>query len=252
MVHGTDPRQSFSEKHHFLIRRLHSLSGLIPIGVFLVFHLTVNATIVAGGDAFQSQIDRIHSMKPFVVAAEVFGIFLPILFHAVVGLQIWFSGQPNVGAYKYGGNVRYTLQRVSGGIAFVFILYHLWHMHWLGKPLGGGFFEHDDGRAAETVAAAISQTVLGIPVAVFYVIGVVAAVYHLSNGIWTMLITWGVTISTSSQRASGYACALFGVALGVAGLSSIRGFRLLPRESETARIESAAESHAAIPPTLPG
>ena len=57
---------------------------------------------------------------------------------------IWFSGRPNVGAYKYGGNVRYTLQRVTGGIAFVFILYHLWHMHWLGDSFGGGFFDFDN------------------------------------------------------------------------------------------------------------
>jgi hypothetical protein len=30
---------SFIEKNHFLLRRLHSLTGIVPIGVFLIAHL---------------------------------------------------------------------------------------------------------------------------------------------------------------------------------------------------------------------
>ncbi|MDA8442093.1 MAG: succinate dehydrogenase, partial [Peptococcaceae bacterium] len=31
-----------SNSNHFLVRRVHSLLGLIPIGIFLLFHLTLN------------------------------------------------------------------------------------------------------------------------------------------------------------------------------------------------------------------
>ena len=65
---------------------------------------------------------------------------------------------------------------------------------------------------------------LGIPVKIFYVAGILATVYHLANGIWTSLITWGITIGPSSQRIAGYACSVFGVVLGIVGLSSLRGF----------------------------
>lgn len=220
--HESAGTPSFIERHHFLIRRLHSLSGLVPIGVFVVLHLSVNASINAGGAEFQKQVDKIHALGPLLVPAEILGIFLPLLFHALLGFQIWFTGLPNVGAYKYGANYRYTLQRVTGGIAFFYMMYHVWHMHWLGRPLGGGAF--DPEQAASTAAAAMRHVVFGVPVSVLYVIGVLATVFHLANGIWTSLITWGVTISPSSQRAAGYVCAVFGVALGLAGLSAVRGF----------------------------
>ena len=36
----------FLVKHEFLVRRLHSLSGLIPVGAFMTVHLLVNASVV--------------------------------------------------------------------------------------------------------------------------------------------------------------------------------------------------------------
>ena len=60
--------------------------------------------------------------------------------------------------------------------------------------------------------------------ALIYGIGVVASVYHLANGVWTSLITWGITIGPRSQRMAGYACTAFGVALSLVGLGAMRGF----------------------------
>lgn len=224
MAVETAEKQSFAVRHHFLLRRLHSLSGIVPVGVFLIMHLSVNASINASPEMFEQNVEKIHALGPLLVPVEIVGIFIPILFHALLGFQIWFSGQPNTSSYKYGGNFRYTLQRVTGGIAFVFILYHLWHMHWLGNSFGGGFFDPHPGEAATTAAQAMQMSVWKIPVAVLYVIGVLAAVYHFSNGIWTSLITWGITVGPSSQRISGYACAMFGIVLGIVGISGVTGF----------------------------
>ena len=212
----------------------------MPLGVFVIVHLSVNASIGAGGDEFQKQVDRLHALGPFLVPVEIVGIFLPLLFHAVLGLKIWFSGSPNLAAYKYGGNYRYTLQRVSGGIAFVFILFHVWQMHWLGNPFGGGVFDAHD--AAVTTAGALRESIWVVPVSVFYVIGVVCTVYHLANGIWTSLITWGITIGPSSQRMAGYACAAFGLVVGVAGLSSVYNFRRFEGGAATARVTPATDA----------
>ena len=84
MSHKNAESQTFADRHHFLLRRLHSLSGLVPVGVFLVVHLTVNASINVGGVEFQDQVDRIHSLGPLLVPVEIVGIFIPILFHAVL------------------------------------------------------------------------------------------------------------------------------------------------------------------------
>jgi len=50
-------------------------------------------------------------------------------------------------------------------------------------------------------------------------------VFHLANGIWTSLITWGITIRPRTQQVSGYVCAVFGVALAIAGVGAVSGFR---------------------------
>src|SRR5881392_879478 len=79
-------------RHHFLLRRLHSLTGLI-FGGYLVVHLIINATLIQGGvgenDVYQTQVNKIHSL-PFLWAIEWAFIFLPIIFHTVYGIWIAF------------------------------------------------------------------------------------------------------------------------------------------------------------------
>jgi len=225
--HAVD--QPSADKYYFLIRRLHSLTGLVPVGVFLVIHLSTNATVLAPGPAgaeFQRSVERIHSLGPLLVPVEIVGIFLPLLFHSLLGFQIIFTGQSNAQQYRYGSNIRYTLQRITGVIAFVFIFYHVWQLHWFGGGLGGGRFSlHDEtgaGVAAITTAQAIQAAWWIAPI---YAIGIVSAVFHLANGFWTSLITWGITIRPRAQRTAGYVCAVFGVVLSLVGLGALRGFR---------------------------
>ena len=237
--HEHQAAEASADKYHFLLRRLHSLTGLMPVGVFLVIHLSANATVLAPGPAgaeFQRSVERIHSLGPLLVPVEIVGIFLPLLFHSLLGFQIIFTGQSNAQQYRYGSNIRYTLQRITGVIAFVFIFYHVWQLHWLGGGLGGGNFRaHDDtgaGVAAATTAATIQAAWWIAPI---YVIGIVSAVFHLANGIWTSLITWGITIRPRTQRTAGYVCAAFGVVLCVVGLGALRGFNTFNLTEGTAQ-----------------
>ncbi|HTM56523.1 MAG TPA: succinate dehydrogenase, partial [Pirellulales bacterium] len=55
---AAEPRPSFVLRHQFLIYRLFSLSGLIPVGAYLVVHLATNASIINGPMTFQEQVDR--------------------------------------------------------------------------------------------------------------------------------------------------------------------------------------------------
>jgi succinate dehydrogenase / fumarate reductase cytochrome b subunit len=244
--HSEQDDLGYFGKHHFLIRRLHSLSGLVPVGVFLFVHLFTNSTIIAPGEPgaeFQRSVDRIHALGPLLVPVEIVGIFIPLAFHTLVGFLIIFTAQPNARYYRYGGNVRYTLQRSTGVIAFFFILYHLWQMHWLGKPFGGANFDPHD--AADTAAATIQA---GWWIAPLYTIGIFASVFHLANGIWTSLITWGITIRPRTQQIAGYVCAAFGVVLLQLGLGALYGFKTFDARGERAITSAPPDAQLAAQP----
>ena len=121
---------SFFGKHEFLVRRLHSLTGLVPIGGYLCFHLATNGAIIDGLEAYQHRADQIHDLGiTTILFLEWSLIFLPILLHGIVGMLIVTRGKRNVRSYPYRENWRYTLQRGTGVIAFLFILWHVFHMH---------------------------------------------------------------------------------------------------------------------------
>jgi succinate dehydrogenase / fumarate reductase cytochrome b subunit len=58
-----------------------------------------------------------------------------------------------------------------------------------------------------------------------YLIGILACVYHLANGIWTMGITWGVWISPQAQKRALRICGAFGVLLAIVGVGALFGMR---------------------------
>lgn len=214
-------------RHEFLLRRLHSLTGLVPVGGYLVFHLATNASILDGLDAYQHRADQIHRLGPTTIfVLEWTLIFLPILFHGLIGLAIVTRGKRNVLPYPFARNIRYTLQRWTGVVAFVFIVAHVFQMHgWLKSApfhdwtvaLGGARF---DPANAATGALAIQSSWLVIA---GYAVGVAACVYHLANGLWTMGITWGAWTGPAAQRRATVACLGFGLVVAVVGFGALWG-----------------------------
>lgn len=218
---------SFLSRNEFLLRRLHSLSGVLPVGAYMVIHLLTNSTVNEGGRTFQRAVYTIHDL-PMLTAIEWIFIFLPIIFHAVYGIIIIRSGLPNSGTYRYQSNVRYTFQRATGMVAFAFIAWHVFHMHgWIHAEwwenaihsFGGGSFR--PYNATSTAAAAMQQSVI---VPILYAIGVLACVFHLANGLWTFGITWGLWTTQTAQARARKATDAFGVILALIGLSAIFGF----------------------------
>ncbi|MCO6455798.1 MAG: succinate dehydrogenase cytochrome b558 subunit [Pirellulaceae bacterium] len=222
-----DTSASFLVRHEFLIRRLHSLSGLIPVGAYMVVHLLVNASVLNSPATFQTAVYQIHSLGSLLPLVEWTFIFLPILFHAILGVVIIRGGLPNNSSYRYVSNFRYTLQRATGMIAFVFIAWHVFHMHgwfhfewWhvnVSEPFGGAQFA--PYRAASTVGEAMR----GFFYPAFYALGVLSCVFHLANGLWTMGITWGVWVTPRAQARASWVCLVLGLGLAVVGLSALAG-----------------------------
>ena len=260
----------FMNRHYFLLRRLHSLTGILPIGVFLINHLLTNSTIAWGlvnsrasenvapgtieqvGEmtarrvgTFQHEVSFINDM-PFLILIEV-TLWVSIAFHAILGVYFARTGKSNTSRYAYQDNMRYTLQRLTGYIAIFYIFYHVATLRW-----GWTFMSPTDepwshSQAASTFSLALRGQAQGIGfggilVSLFYFVGVTASVYHLANGLWTAAITWGLTISESAQRRWGYVCAGLGAGLMLMAWSSLIGFLLLD-VNDARMIE--ADMHAA-------
>ncbi|MFO1065949.1 MAG: succinate dehydrogenase cytochrome b558 subunit [Pirellulales bacterium] len=236
---------SFFGRNEFLIRRLHSLSGLIPVGAYMTVHLLVNSSILNGPGAFQAKVNQIHDLGAVLPVVEWAFIFLPLLFHMIVGIWIIRTGKSNTEQYRFVNNWRYKLQRWSGVFATVFILTHVFHLHgwfhfnwWLkevAQPLGMAKFR--PYNAASTLAIALG----GYAWPVFYVLGVVACVFHLANGIWTMGITWGVWLTPKAQERANWVCGAFGVFLTLVGLSAIVGVKRVDVEQAKASEDAMYE-----------
>ncbi|HKM48705.1 MAG TPA: hypothetical protein VJX69_14025, partial [Terriglobales bacterium] len=84
----------------FLLRRLHSLSGVVPIGAFLLEHFISNAEAFKGPIAYGKQVEFLNSL-PFVLGLEICFIWIPILYHGLYGVYIWYQGDSNVGDYPW-------------------------------------------------------------------------------------------------------------------------------------------------------
>lgn len=203
------------ERHHFALRRLHSLTGIVPLGAFLAEHLLTNFSAVLG--RYSEYVESIQHL-PWLRLIEWIFIFLPLAFHGLYGLFITTTGQSNVLAYRFGGNVRYTLQRITAVITVVFLVVHLAKFRFNYLLSGGQEFSADN---------ALAMTVAGLSasgVVAFYAAGVSAAVFHFANGLWTAAITWGLTLGPRSQWRMGWICGAIGAALGVLGLWSLWWF----------------------------
>ena len=204
------PPQSFLARHEFVIRRLHSLSGLIPVGAYMTVHLVTNASVLNGPGTFQKNVYAIHSLGKLLPLVEWTFIFIPILFHAIVGIMIAVGHDPqhprlplrrqpplHLAALDRPDRVRvHRLPRVPHARL---VPLRLVAANDVAGPFGGAKFK--PYNAASTAGQALQSPGMLI----FYAVGVLACVFHFANGLWTMGITWGVWISPAAQtpRAQG-------------------------------------------------
>ena len=202
------------EGHSFLLRRLHSLTGIVPVGLFLIEHFISNAFAVNGPAAYTKQVEFLTSF-PFVVALELFGIWLPILFHSLYGFYIWYRGDSNIGEYPWTGNWMYAAQRWTGAIAFFYMGWHTWHIRFTGVHI----LSHP--------ASAFGKVQLEFQntwVAMFYLVGIIAASWHFAYGLWLFAAKWGIVTGDRARRRFGYVCAIIAVVFVAVGMATMRSF----------------------------
>ena len=73
--HGVAPLRA-GQGSSFVLRRLHSLTGIIPVGAFLFEHILIsNSTAITGPEAYARQVSFLANL-PLVFFLELFGIWI--------------------------------------------------------------------------------------------------------------------------------------------------------------------------------
>ncbi|MEI3605895.1 succinate dehydrogenase cytochrome b558 subunit [Pseudogracilibacillus sp. SE30717A] len=202
------------DHREYFYRRLHSLLGVVPIGIFVVQHLIVNHFVVYGEESFNKAAGFMGSL-PFVLVLEIFIIYLPILFHAILGVYIVFTARNNPRKYGFFRNWMFLLQRITGVITLIFIAWHVWQTR-IQVALGTAEVNYE-----------LMEGILTQPFYFwFYIISIIAVVFHLANGLWGFLVSWGIAQSPRSQQIVTYATIAIFFIVSYIGIRTIIQFGL--------------------------
>ena len=148
------------------LRRLHSATGLVPLGAFLAFHAWEHWPVRQGRDALLARLSRTTSAP-----LEIVFVLLPLLAHAALGL--WLARDP-AGVRVYVSPAFRKLQVATGVLAGAFLLLHLTTV-WLPRLLGAG--------SLEAVYSATLEWTGTAPLFTLHAIGIGAVCTHLGQGI---------------------------------------------------------------------
>ena len=202
-----------SKDREFLWRRLHSLLGVVPVGLFLVFHLSLNFTAVGGEEVYNNATGMMELVPhSLLLAMEWIIIYIPLMFHGFYGVFIAFTSTHNTGRFSTFRNWMFALQRFTGIFLVIFIAWHIFQTR-IQKALG-----------AEVNFDMMVEIVDNPLMLAFYIVGIVSAAFHLANGLWSFLVSWGITQSKKSQQIATYVTLLFFVILAIVGVAAIISF----------------------------
>ncbi|MBW7458736.1 succinate dehydrogenase cytochrome b558 subunit [Paenibacillus sepulcri] len=196
-------------------RKLHSLLGVIPLGGFILVHTLANyQAFERGPEGFAGAVHFINSL-PLLPVLEFIVIYLPILFHGIYGLYMAYQSNLNSGQYSYGRNWAFTVQRITGVITFIFVCWHFYNIR---------FQVYMGNITHEELGSTMHQITTNPAFFVIYIIGVLSAVFHFSNGLWAFLISWGITITPRAQKISSFICMAVFVLLSALFILSLVAF----------------------------
>lgn len=181
-----------------------------------------------GEASFEKAVQEIHDI-PYLLFLEIFGIFLPLIFHSVYGVIISTEARSNVFTYNYGRNWFYFFQRATGIFLFFFIFFHILNFRFGLIP--GLNLTPIAGNAA--LSFNIVSAEFAIPwVMAFYIVGIAATAWHLAYGFWLFAVDWGIIIGENAQKYALYGSVVLALGMFAVGtnaaVSFVRPCGLLP------------------------
>ncbi len=204
---------------------LHSLSGVVPVGVFMLVQLWMHAKALAGPHAYHDTLVVLSRLPGIVVWQAL--ILACLAYHALYGVVLAATARYNIGRYPYSGNWGYTLRRITGLLALAFIALH-GALVWIPAQLG--WLPVAD--LYPTMVARMSATSAGVPwLSLAYLVGIGACAFHFAAGLWTFGVRWGLTASRRARAWSGALMAVVGLAVFGLGANTVlylaTGWRLV-------------------------
>ena len=175
----------------FYLRRLHSLCGLFVLGFFIIEHMITNSVAMAGPAIFNQVMGMVEEIpKPIFYSIEIGMYAIPILFHGIYGIYIAMQAKNNPQNYGYLRNWNFALQRWTAWFLVVFLIWHVGYLRIYVK-----------GMTGTPISFELLQNMFQNPVvAVLYILGMWAAIFHFCNGITTFCMTWGITKGPRAQN----------------------------------------------------
>ena len=227
----------------FLLRKLHQITGIVPLGMFFLVHIYTNSAAMGGRESFNEHVKGIHDI-PYLLFAEVFGIFLPLLYHSVYGIFISAETRPNVGNYGYGRNWFYLFQRITGIFLFFFLLFHILNFRFGMIP---GLNTTPVAGNADEAFQIVSREFQNAGILLLYILGVAATAWHLGYGLFLFAVDWGIVIGEKAQKYALYGCVAVSALLFFVGTNAavafVRPCGLLP----SAICSEAKKSEIVVP-----
>lgn len=195
--------------YHFFVRKLHSFLGVFPISFFLLEHLFTNSLALLNPLLFDSAVNFLQNI-PYLGIVEILLIALPLTIHAIYGLYIVYIAKNNTSRYSYARNWMFYLQRISALITLIFVVVHVWHLR----------ITHYSTMSYNTVHNQLTDPFW----LSFYVIGLIASLFHFSNGLWNFAVSWGIVVGEKAQDFVWKICMIVFILFTVVGLATIWAF----------------------------
>ena len=222
------------------LRRIHSLTGMIPLGVFLIEHVFVNTLALGGAEIFRRAAAAL-GVIPMLAAIEVAGIALPLVIHSLIGILI-ATELPERGSPQWPSR-REIVQRATGLLLLPYLIYHVWSTR-----LSPDVLEHH-----ADLFGVMHEQVKGAAGLAFHAIVVMLAAWHFGNGLPGFAERWGFARTPQAARAAERVGGVVSATLAVAGVAALIAFSIsTPRVAPGPGRSPVAAASPAAPPTAIG
>jgi succinate dehydrogenase / fumarate reductase cytochrome b subunit len=226
-----------------LARRFFSLSGLVPLGAFLVLHVVTNARALRGDAAFLAAA-RTYDSIPALPLVEALFVFAPLVFHGALGVWLVVTRRSFEPPVPYPRGVRIAM-RATGVLTLAFLAMHLPELRFRQpgtRPSGG--------ELLTVLASDMSSTWHGVPWrGVVYLAAAGCVAFHFAAGLWGFFVRSRSPgrVSTAAAWVAGAVGAVLWALLANVVVLHATGARLFGRARDDAPQGSAADP---CPPPL--
>ena len=185
---------------YVIYKRIHSITGTIFLGGFVIFHY-INNSLAKNPKLLNKFTKKMHKF-PLLPLIEIFGIYIPLTIHIVIGIILLRTSKINYNL-PYETNYRFILQRITAYIILFTLIFHL-------KTVRFNEYLPEFIRKALNIPSKRDFTFQKVNIwfkpplrpigLLIYKLFTLSVAYHLSNGLWTSFITWGIAKTYKKQK----------------------------------------------------